>query len=223
MLLNMIRNVWGKKSDPLNAMASIPELLCIGDPSEGQKVPFQYATWKIRIIRPKSDKNVHKSPAIFDTRRLHQNTCDVIYLARRVNDLSRPELLNFLDKIKNLLKLGGYLHLSGIDSREYIKKMAITNADLTDTAYISAVGPITYQDVLWGYHRRVSESKDREGYQRAKTSCGYSRNSLHQILSEAGYNEIHFLETNDPLLMELVATKSQLDSASKIMLGIAKA
>ena len=98
----------------------------------------------------------------------------------------------------------------------------IAEDKLTEPAYISAIGPISPMDMLYGYGAAIEQGNE---FMAHKT--GFTPKSLHSSLTAAGFKTIGMLSnsenlerpTTDPALYNMwtIATKTEMDSREKVL------
>jgi hypothetical protein len=91
--------------------------------------------------------------------------------------------------------------------------------DVGDVLYESASGPITVQDVLYGFGREIEQSG--QDFYAHKT--GFTPKSLHRALEHAGFTAIFLFEAPEAFEVKAFAFKSEPTAAQRRLLDLAPA
>lgn len=106
---------------------------------------------------------------------------DVVYSSHSIEHIFSHEVPSALKEFKRVLKLDGFALIFCPDMR-YISEV-IAAGGLTETLYVSPMGPITPLDVMYGHGASITAGNE---YMAHKT--GFTFESLSTELQDAGFS-----------------------------------
>lgn len=191
-------------------------VLCIGGGNEFATMPYHYAAWNKTLLSEQLREGAHPIKSTLRLSEREEATFDAVYCSHQLKNHSLQEGGKILNGIRRLLKPGGFVHLKVPDVTVLMHQMVKSGHDLEDVAYISAAGPISYHDVLWGLNTALGEP----GHASAGHKSGYSRKVINRVLSDSGYMDcLHIGERDGPEL-EVIAAVDRLHDDYRILLGL---
>lgn len=114
---------------------------------------------------------------------------DAIYCSHVLEHFYAYEVSDVLDGFKFVLKPEGFAFIRVPDLAAVLDEMISLKLDLDSTIYLSAAGPITPLDVIYGYQPEIIRSK--KDYYAHK--LGYSEKTIGKLLREYGFVDIKIM------------------------------
>ena len=134
-----------------------------------------------------------------DCEEVPSDSFDAVYCAHTVEHFYDYEIPNLLAGFKRVLKPGGQVDIYTPDIQAVIQALAV-GKDLTDQAYMSPSGPISFQDILYGYGPAIEQGKELYAHK-----TGFTAASLTKALETAGFVDV---KTDVSATLELHALAS---------------
>lgn len=165
------------------APPALRRVLNVGGNSKDIPLPPQYQGWDhvLLDIDPKVRPDV-----VCDARHLTElpgAEYDAVYCSHNLEHYYRHDVPKVLAGFRHVLKPGGFSHLVVPDLREVMRVMIEKNLDIGDVLYQSPAGPITVQDVIYGYGPEI----ERSGSDFFAHKSGFTESSLMATLRAAGF------------------------------------
>lgn len=180
-------------------------VLNVGGGSKFIPLPSQYEGFEHLLLDIDPDG---KPDIILDGRKLKQlpeSQFDAIYCSHNLEHYYRHDVPKVLEGFYHLLKPGGFAQIRVPDLIELMKRVVQNNLDLEDQLYVSAAGPITPLDVIYGYGFQIENS----GVDFFAHKTGFSSQTLARAVEKAGFTE-NFAMLGD-LEINLLAFKGNPD------------
>lgn len=218
LLTRVFRRLRGRSSAPSGVEDSRlhRRVLCIASSAELVSMPYHYAGWNKELF---SESPVDRSRFVKSVLRLTDlrfASYDAVYYSHQLKDHSLYEGGRILQGIRLLLKPGGFLHLKVPNVLALMHQLVEEGHDLEDIAYMSAAGPISYHDVLWGLGTEIAnEGRAQRGHR-----TGFSRKLLDRLLFDNGFLAVRHLSDPAALELEVIAAPEYLHEDYRIMLGL---
>lgn len=173
------------------------KVLNVGGNSKGIALPEIYSGWtQVWLdIDPAVNPDV-----LCDARELLSlpaNTYDAIYCSHNLEHYYRHDVKKVLVGFLHVLKKDGFVHLRVPDMAAVMRAFVENNMDINDALYESPVGPITVQDVMYGYGKEIEQS----GNDFFAHKTGFTEKSLIATLIDANFYQV-FSGTSD---LEVIA------------------
>jgi len=149
-------------------------LLNVGS-ANSKDVPAIYRRWDQHSLDIDPDV---KPDIVCDARdmlRLPPAKYDAVYCSHCLEHFHRHELPRVLAGFAHVLKPSGFTHVIVPNMQAVVE--AMVGHDIHDTFYVSAGGPITFHDVIYGWGRQVAGGNS---YYCHKT--GFTEKSLAKVL-----------------------------------------
>lgn len=181
-------------------------------------MPYHYAAWIKVMLDERPGDNISFIDVSMRLRQHDEAVFDAVYCSQQLKNYSINEGAEILTGFKRLLKPGGFIHLKVPDVAVFMHQMVKSDHDLYDVAYVSAAGPISYHDVLWG----LSKKTETNGASSTGHRSGYSRNMIERVLSHNGFSDIIHISKHHDKEVELIAAVNQLHDDYRIMLGLSR-
>lgn len=192
------------------------KLLNVGGLNKEMPLPPQYADFEHILL----DIDPTGSPDLLcDARQLSElepDQFDAILCSHNLEHYFHHEVPQVLAGFLHVLKPHGFVQILVPNMQEVMRAAVSRNLDVEDVLYVSAVGPITVRDVIYGFAPEIERSgKD---YFAHKT-C-FSAQSLANLLTAVGFNAMFsqdlgleldvlaFKDTPDPEALALFKLKA---------------
>lgn len=154
-----------------------PNLLLNVGSANSKDVPSLYRLWQQDSL----DIDPEVKPDIVcdarEMRRLPPSHYDAVYCSHCLEHFHRHEVSRVLEGFAHVLKPTGFTHVIVPNMQAVFDTLVHGKRDLHDTFYISAGGPITFHDVIYGWGKQVSTGNQ---YYCHKT--GFTERSLAKAL-----------------------------------------
>lgn len=161
-------------------------VLNVGGGDVDVPIPEHFRGW----VHKRLDIDPKREPEILlDARRLGSldaETFDAIYCSHNLEHYFRHDVHVVLAGFLHVLKPDGFAQIIVPDLQRVAECMIEDGKDIDDVAYQSAVGPITFRDVIFGYEREIEESGN--DFYAHKT--GFTPRSLKSILMQVGFADV---------------------------------
>jgi ubiquinone/menaquinone biosynthesis C-methylase UbiE len=117
-----------------------------------------------------------------DLDRFTEDSFDVIYCSHNLEHFSVKDYPQVLKGFFHVLRPGGAVDIRVPNIQGAMEEMVRRGVELDDTAYVSAAGPISYHDMLYGYGEYV-----KNGNQYMQHYVGFSPRTLERALVAQGF------------------------------------
>jgi ubiquinone/menaquinone biosynthesis C-methylase UbiE len=117
---------------------------------------------------------------------LTANTYDAIYCSHNLEHYYRHDVKKVLAGFYHVLKKDGFAHITVPDMRAVMQVFIENDMDINDELYISEAGPITVQDVMYGWGKEI----ERSGNDFFAHKTGFTEKSLIATLIDAGFYQV---------------------------------
>lgn len=191
-------------------------VLCIASVAGQAVLPGHYAGWNKDYLSERPLDGARFVKSVLRLTELPAATYDAVYYSHQLNHFSLYQAGLILHGVRHMLTPGGFLHLKVIDVMAIIHQLSEKNHDLEDIAYLSAAGPISYHDVLWGQGIGISH----EGSASKSHRTGFSRKILDRLLFENGFLDTSYTAEPGSLELEVIAAAERLHEDYRIMMGL---
>lgn len=166
------------------------QLLHVGcGPARKERLPecFRTAQWQeIRFdIDPRVKPDIVGS--ITDMGMIADASVDAIWSSHNIEHLNPFEVPEALAEFRRVLKPDGFALVTVPDLRAVARQIA--NDNLTKPLYVSAAGPITALDIVFGH-----QAAQVAGNHFMAHRTGFTASTLGQSLIEAGFDEVRVHE-----------------------------
>ena len=159
------------------------KVLNVGGGSKAIAIPAHYEGWEHVLL----DIDASRNPdVVCDARSLSKlpgAAYDAIYCSHNLEHYWRHDLPTVLSGFVHVLRPEGFTEVRVPDLVAVFAEMQQRGIDVDDVLYVSAAGPITPNDVIYGYGREIAESGD-DFY--AHKNC-FTVKSLTRTLITAGF------------------------------------
>ena len=152
-----------------------------------------------------------------DSREMHTlppATYDAIYCSHNLEHYYRHDVKKVLAGFHHVLKDNGFVHIRVPDIGEVMRTFVKNDMDINDVLYVSAAGPITVQDVIYGWGLEI----ERSGHDFFAHKTGFTETSLIATLMEAEFYQI--FSGQDSLEVYAIAFKDDPTQAQLDELGL---
>lgn len=134
------------------------KVLNVGGNSKNIAMPSIYKDWEQvwLDIDPKVNPDV-----LCDARELitlPANTYDAIYCSHNLEHYFRHDVKKVVAGFHHVLKKDGFAHIRVPDMAAVMRAFVENNMDINDILYESPAGPISVQDVMYGFGKEIEQS-----------------------------------------------------------------
>ena len=170
----------------------VRKVLNVGGNNKAIPLPPQYSGWEhvLLDIDPRGNPDV-----VCDARELTKlpgAEYDSVYCSHNLEHYYRHDAAKVLAGFFHVLKPDGFALIRVPDMRELMHTVAQKDLDIDDFLYQSPAGPITVQDVIYGYGKEIETSGN--DFYAHKT--GFTQKSLRAVLNAAGFPMIYIVTGN---------------------------
>jgi len=187
------------------------KFLNVGGNSKDIGVPTHFQGWEHVLLDIQAGPGVD---LVLDARELVNQPAgeyDAVYCSHNLEHYYPHDAVLVLDGIRHVLKETGFVEIRVPDIGALVQLIAKQKLQMNSKVYDSPMGPITVQDIIYGYSRQIMESGN--DFYAHKT--GFMQDSLTQLLGRCGFPyirvlpplsflEIHVMARKVPVLVELV-------------------
>ena len=132
---------------------------------------------------------------------------EAVFSSHNIEHLYPHEVPVALSEFKRVLTDDGFVVITCPDLVSVAH--CITERGLSETAYMSPMGPITPLDILYGHQGSM-----RAGNLYMAHRCGFTAQTLLDTLQRAGFGKITVVGRRSQFVLWAVATKSRCDDAT---------
>lgn len=221
ILIKTIKDIFARRRAPrpnIHKAKNSPSLfkvLNVGGGSKTISIPAHFEGWRHDLL----DIDDRGNPdLVCDARELltlESGQYDAIYCSHNLEHYYRHEGLKVLQGFVHLLNDKGFAEIRVPDIAQVISVVHEQQLDLDDVLYVSAVGPITAHDVVYGWQSEIITSG--QDFYAHKT--GFTTKSLVKFLTEGGFRHI-FLLDDEPLAVHALAFKTKPTESQRALFGL---
>lgn len=167
----------------IDAAPQVRRVLNVGGNDRRIPLPPHFSGWDHCLLD--IDPRV-KPDLLCDARELDATApgvYDAIYCSHNLEHYYRHDAVKVLRGFRHVLKPDGFLQVRVPDMTEVLRTVVARDMELDDVLYVSATGPITAHDVIYGYGIEI----ERSGQDFFAHKRGFSRKSLVKTLMENGF------------------------------------
>lgn len=183
-------------------------VLNVGGNSKDIPIPQHYDGWDHLLldIDPKGHPDI-----VCDARELASlgpALFDAIYCSHNFEHYYKHDGRKVLAGFLHVLKDDGFAEIRVPDLSAVMRRCVEDGLDLEDTLYISAAGPMTARDVIYGWGAQI----ERSGVDFFAHKTGFTAKSLTAALTQAGFGAIFVSERKEAYELAALAFKAQPDA-----------
>ena len=187
------------------------KVLNVGGNNKTIPLPSQYLGWQhvLLDIDPRGKPDV-----VCDARELTTlpaDAYDSVYCSHNLEHYHRHEVRKVLAGFAHVLKPNGFAYIRVPDMGEVMRQVVARNLDIDDQLYMSAGGPITVRDVIYGYGIEIEESGN--DFYAHKT--GFTQKSLMSVMKSSGFGWV-FTGTGNLEVMAVAFINKPDEAAVKL-------
>lgn len=191
------------------------KVLNVGGGSKATPIPAHFEGWRHDLL----DIDERGNPdLVCDARELptlESSQYDAVYCSHNLEHYYRHHGLKVLQGFVHILKNHGFAEIRVPDIAQVIAAVHEQQLDLDDVLYVSAAGPITAHDVVYGWQLEIVNSG--QDFYAHKT--GFTTKSLVKFLTEGGFRHI-FLVDDEPLAVHAFAFKTEPTASQRALLKL---
>lgn len=163
------------------------KVLNVGGNNKSFELPSEYSGWEhvLLDIDPKGAPDI-----VCDARELSglpSASFDSVYCSHNLEHYYRHDVTKVLAGFLHVLALDGFVYIRVPDIGTLIKTVAEQDLDINDILYEAPAGPVTVQDIVYGFNKQVEETGN--DYFAHKT--GFTQKSLISCLHTAGFSWVY--------------------------------
>ena len=193
-----------------------PCVLNVGGGGKQIPIPEHYAGWNHLLldIDPRGQPDI-----VCDARELTKldgAQFDAIYCSHNLEHYYRHDGARVLQGFLHVLKPDGFAEIRVPDVQSVMRRVVANAMDIEDTLYVSAAGPISVRDVLYGFGKQIESS----GVDFYAHKTGFTPKSLKAFLDEAGFRDVRLTERDEAFEVRALAFKGQPTERQRALLGL---
>jgi hypothetical protein len=193
-----------------------PSVLNVGGGSKQIPIPEHYRGWKHLLL----DIDAGGNPdLICDARQLSTlqgEQFDAVYCSHNLEHYYKHDALKVLLGFFHILKPDGFVEIRVPDLSSVMKRVVAAGLDIEDTLYVSASGPISVCDVIYGFGKQIEIS----GVDFYAHKTGFTPASLRAALIQAGFPHVFVVVSEDAFEVRAVAFRSEPAERLRAMLHL---
>ena len=189
-------------------------VLNVGGNSKAIPIPPHYNGWEHHLldIDPTGKPDIVCDARTMTT--LPAGGYDAVWCSHNLEHYWRHDLPRVLAGFLHVLKSDGYAEIRVPDMKAVFEEMLKRPMDIDDVLYESPAGPITVNDVIYGYGRKIAES----GVDFYAHRNGFTHRSLVMALKGAGFGAV--FTGSGPFEISALAFKSAPTPAQRALFGL---
>lgn len=196
--------------------ASAPfNVLNVGGGSKATPIPVHFDGWRHDLLDIDARGNPDLVCDARELRSLASGQYDAVYCSHNLEHYYRHHGLKVLRGFAHILKDHGFAEIRVPDIAQVIAAVHARQLDLDDVLYMSAAGPITAHDVMYGLQSEIVSSG--QDFYAHKT--GSTAKSLVKFLTEGGFCHIVVLD-DEPLGVHALAFKKAPTPSQRVLLNL---
>jgi SAM-dependent methyltransferase len=189
-------------------------VLNVGGNSKAIPIPPYYANWEHHLL----DIDPAGGPDIVcdarEMQKLPAGSYDAVYCSHNLEHYFRHDLPRVLAGFLHVLKPTGFADIRVPDMRGVFEDMLKRGLDIDDVLYESPAGPITVNDVIYGFGRKIAET----GQDFFAHKNGFTHRSLVLALRAAGFPVV--FTGPMPYEVSALAFKQEPSPEQRALLGL---
>jgi Methyltransferase domain len=189
-------------------------VLNVGGNSKAIRIPPHYDGWEHHLL----DIDPSGAPEIVCDARamttLPAKGYDAVWCSHNLEHYWRHDLPKVLAGFLHVLKDDGYAEVRVPDMKSVFEEMLKRGIDIDDMLYESPAGPITVNDVIYGFGKKIAES----GVDFYAHKNGFTRRSLVMALKGAGFGMV--FTGSGPFEISALAFKTHPTPEHKAIFGL---
>lgn len=194
----------------------VPCVLNVGGGGKQIPIPDHYKGWNHLLL----DIDPRGSPDIVcDARelaKLEGGQFDAVYCSHNLEHYYRHDGAKVLRGFLHVLKSDGFAEIRVPDVLSVMRRVIENGMDVEDTLYVSAAGPISVRDVIYGFGKQIESS----GVDFYAHKTGFTPKSLKDFLNQAGFRDVRMTERDEAFEVRALAFKSQPTEHQRALLGL---
>ena len=180
-------------------------------PSRKENTTITFASDAWEEVRFDIDEaaNPHIVGSVLDLSMIESGSFDAIFSSHNIEHVFGYQVPKMLSEFFRVLNANGFFVVTCPNLIPVAR--LIVNDKLTDPAYVSPIGPITPQDILYGHSASLEQGNE---YMAHKT--GFTPKSLRALLFEAGFQNVSVLSRESKLDIWALATKTKISDEEQL-------
>lgn len=206
-------------ASPASKAAKRRRVLNVGGNSKDIPIPACFNGWDHALL----DIDRKGNPDILcDARELSTlpaGQFDAVYCSHNLEHYYPHHASKVLRGFMHVLKDDGFAMIKVPDIRVVMKHVVDNAMDMHDVLYVSAGGPITVHDVIYGWGRQIEAS----GQDFFAHKAGFSAASLRDAIRKGGFGTVFIFESPDAFEVSAIAFKTAPTTAQRTLLDLGAA
>lgn len=189
-------------------------VLNVGGNTKSIPIPAHYAGWEHHLL---DIDPAGKPEIVCDAREMHTlpaGAYDAVYCSHNLEHYYRHDLPKVLAGFLHVLAPGGFADIRVPDMKAVFEDVLRRGLDIDDVLYESQAGPISTNDVIYGFGRKIAESG--QDYYAHKN--GFTHRSLVTALRSAGFAAV--FTGSFPYEISAIAFREEPSAESRTLLGL---
>ena len=189
-------------------------VLNVGGNSKRIPIPEHYDGWRhvLLDIDPGPDVDlIQDARTLLD---LPGSQFDAVYCSHNLEHYYKHDGAKVLRGFHHVLKADGFADIRVPNIPAVVAAMGSSDMDIDDVLYVSAAGPITIHDVLYGWGSQI----ERSGVDFFAHKQGFSATSLRAACVRVGFDNV-WVRSSSQFELHAICFKSEPDVAIKTALG----
>ena len=222
ILIKVIKDIFTNQTEVLSPVkteladsSALFKVLNVGGGSKSTPIPDHFAGWQHDLL----DIDARGSPdLVCDARELltlESEQYDAVYCSHNLEHYYRHDGLRVLQGFAHMLKEHGFAEIRVPDIAQVIQAVHAQQLDLDDVLYLSAAGPISAHDVIYGLQSEIVSS----GHDFYAHKTGFTAKSLLKFLILGGFPHI-FLVDDEHLAVHAIAFKKEPTARQRSLLAL---
>ncbi len=163
------------------------KVLNVGGNSKDIPLPDIYKDWEQVWLDIDPSVNPDVLCDARELTKLQPNAYNAIYCSHNLEHYFRHDVKKVLAGFLHVLKKDGFAHIRVPDMAAVMRDFVEKDMDINDTLYISPAGPISIQDVMYGWGLEI----ERSGNDFFGHKTGFTESSLIATLIDSGFYQVY--------------------------------
>ncbi len=189
-------------------------VLNVGGNTKAIPIPAHYEGWEHHLL----DIDPSGAPEIVcDAREMHTlaaGAYDAVYCSHNLEHYYRHDLPKVLAGFLHVLAPDGFADIRVPDMKAVFEDVLKRGLDIDDVLYESPAGPITANDVIYGFGRKIAET----GQDYFAHKNGFTHRSLVLALRSAGFGAV--FTGSLPFEISAIAFRQEPTPPARSLLGL---
>jgi len=180
-------------------------------PSRKENTTITFASEAWEEVRFDIDEaaNPHILGSVLDLSMIESESFDAIFSSHNIEHVFGYQVPKMLSEFLRVLNTNGFFVVTCPNLIPVAR--LIVDDKLTEPAYVSPIGPISPQDIIYGHSASLEQGNE---YMAHRT--GFTPKSLRALLFEAGFQNVAVLSRESKLDIWALATKTKISDEEQL-------